>query len=141
MILRRGKVPVRLACYAASAASSNHFESSSVRAIDQRGWGDVVMEFVSVMQGGVQKVGSRPKRESRLTSRWIIAERVLRHATGIVEQRLHEIRVDAAVQLESASTGDEVAGTLTESLPKGKRERFRDLTGVMDDTSLGKREC
>ena len=66
---------------------------------------------------------------------------MLRHATGTVEQRLHDIRVDAAVQLELASTGDEVADTLTESLPKGKRECFRDLTGVMGDTSLDKREC
>ena len=79
--------------------------------------------------------------ESCLTSRWIVAERVLRHATGTVEQRLHDIRVDAAVQLEFASTGDEVADTLTESLPKGKRERFWDLTGVMGDNSLGKRDC
>ena len=99
------------------------------------------MEYDSVMQGGVQEVGSKPERESQLTSRWIIAERVLRRATGTVEQRLHDIRVDAAVQLESASIGDKVAGTLSESLPKGKRERFRDLTGVMGDTSLGKREC
>ena len=94
-----------------------------------------------MMRGGVEGVVSRPETESRLTSRWIIAERVLRHATGTVEQRLRDIRVDAAVQSESASTGDEVAGTLTESLPKGKRERFRDLTSVMGDTSLGKREC
>ena len=99
------------------------------------------MEFDSVMRGGVQEVNSRPERESRLTSRWILAERVLRRATGTVEQGLHDIRVDAAVQLESATTGDEVAGTLTESLPKGKHELFRDLTGVMGDTSLGKREC
>ena len=99
------------------------------------------MEYDSVMQGGVQEVDSRPERESRLTSRWIIAERVLRHATGTVEQRLRDIRVDAAVQLELASTGDEVADTLTESLPKGKRERFRDLTGVVGDTFLDKREC
>ena len=34
MILRHGKAPVRLACYAASAASSTHSESSSVRAGD-----------------------------------------------------------------------------------------------------------
>ena len=99
------------------------------------------MEFDSVMWGGVQEVGSRPERESRLTSRWIIAEHVLRRATGIVEQRLQDIRVDAAVQLELASTGDEVVGTLTESLPKGKREHFQDLMGVMGDTSLNKREC
>ena len=76
-----------------------------------------------------------------MTSRWIIAERVLRRATGTVEQRLHDIRLDAAMQLESTSTSDEVADTLTESLPKGKHERFRDLTGVMGDTSLDKREC
>ena len=99
------------------------------------------MEFDSVLRDGVQEVGSRPERESRMTSRWIIAERVLRHATGTIEQGLHDIRVDAAVQSEPATTSDKVAGTLTESLPKGKRERFRDLTGVMGDTSLGKREC
>ena len=99
------------------------------------------MEYDSMMRGGVQEVGSRLEWESHLTSRWIIAERVLRRATGTVEQGLHDIRVNAAVQLESASTGDKVADTLTESLPKGKRERFRDLTGVMGDTSLGKREC
>ena len=43
-ILRRGKTPERLSCYVASAASSTHTESSSsVRAVDQRGWRDVVM--------------------------------------------------------------------------------------------------
>ena len=99
------------------------------------------MEYDSVMRGGVQEVVPRPERESCLTSRWIIAERVLRHATGTVEQRLHDIRVDAAVQLEFASTGDKVADTLTEPLPKGKHERFRDLTRVMGDTFLCKREC
>ena len=77
-----------------------------------------------MMRGGVQEVGSRPERESRMTSRWIIAERVLRRAIGTVEQGLHDIRVDVAVQSESATTSDEVASTLTESLPKGKRERF-----------------
>ena len=83
----------------------------------------------------------RPEGKSGLTSRWMVAERVWRHATGTVEQRLHDIRVDAAMQLELASTGDEVVGTLTESLSKGKHERFWDLTGVMGDTSLDKREC
>ena len=94
-----------------------------------------MMEYVSVMRGGVQVVVPRPERELCLTSRWIIAESVLRHATSTVEQRLHDIRVDATVQLEFVSTGDEVADTLTESLPEGKREIFRDLTGVMGDTS------
>ena len=69
-ILRRGKAPERLSCYVASAASSTHSESSSsVRAVDQRGWRDAVMEYDSVMRGGVQEVVPRPERESRLTSR------------------------------------------------------------------------
>ena len=141
-ILRRGKAPERLSCYVASSTSSTHSESSSsMRAVDQRGWRDAVMEYNSVMRGEVQEVVSKLERESRLTSRWIIAEHVLRNATGTVEQRLHDIRVDAAMQLELASTGDDVANTLTESILKGKRERFQDLMGVMGDTSLGKREC
>ena len=83
----------------------------------------------------------RPEGKSSLTSRWIVAERVRRHTIGTVEQRLHDIRVDAVMQLELASTGDELADTLTESLPKGKRDRIRDLTGVVGDTFLDKREC
>ena len=119
-ILRRGKAPERLSCYVALAVSSTHSESSSsMRAVDQRGWRDAVMEYDSVMRGGVQEVGSRPERESWLTSRWIIAERVLRHAIGTVEQRLHDIRVDATVQLEFASTDDEVANTLPSLSRKG----------------------
>ena len=51
------------------------------------------------------------------------------------------IREDVVVQLEFASTGDKVVDTLTESLPKGKRERVRDLMGVVSNTFLGKREC
>ena len=99
------------------------------------------MEYDSVMRGGVQEVMPRPKGKSSLTSRWIVAERVLSHTIGTVEQRLHDIRVDAVVQLEFASTDDEVVDTLTESLPKGKRECIGDLTGVVGDTFLGKREC
>ena len=45
------------------------------------------------------------------------------------------------MQLEFASTGDEVADALTESLPKRKCEHVWDLTGVVGDTFLGKREC
>lgn len=139
--MRRGKAPERLCYYIALVVRSTLSESSSsVRVADQRGWRDAMVEFESVMHGGVHEVVHRPERESCLTSRWIVAERVLRHATGIVEQRLRDIRVDAEVQLELASIGDEVADTLTKSLRKGKREHFRDLMGVMGYTFLGKRE-
>ena len=100
-----------------------------------------MVEYDSVMPGGVQEVVPRPEEKLGLTSRWIVEEHVSRHVIGTVEQRLHDIRDYAAVQLEFVSTGDEVADTFIESLPKGKRERIWDLMGVVGDTFLGKREC
>ena len=44
-----------------------------------------MVEYDSVMRGGVQGFVPRPEGKSGLTSRWIVAEHVLRHATGIVE--------------------------------------------------------
>ena len=103
-IMRRGKAPKRLCYYVASVARGTHSKSSSsVRVVDQRGWRDVVVEYDSVMQGGVQGFVPRPEGKSGLTSRWIIADHVL--VTGTVEQRLHHIRVDAAVQLELVRPG------------------------------------
>ena len=72
-IMRRGKAPERLCCYVSSVARGTHSESSSsVRAVDQRGWRDAMVEYDSVMRGGVQEVIPRPERESCLTSRWIV---------------------------------------------------------------------
>ena len=45
------------------------------------------------------------------------------------------------MQLEYISTDDQVVDILTNFLPKGKHEHFRDLMGVVANTFLGKREC
>lgn len=65
-----------------------------------------MVEYDSIMQGGVREVVPRPEGKSWLTSRWIVAKRVLRHVASTVEQRLHYIREDAALQWEFDSTGD-----------------------------------
>jgi hypothetical protein len=46
-----------------------------------------------------------------------------------------------AVQLQYISTDDQVADILTKALPQGKHVFFRDKTGLVRNTFLGKREC
>lgn len=45
---------------------------------------DVVVEYDSIMRGGVREVVPRLEGKSCLTSRWIVTERVLRHVAGTV---------------------------------------------------------
>ena len=45
------------------------------------------------------------------------------------------------VQLQYASTGDQVADILTKALGRGKHVYLRDKLGVVKNTFLGKREC
>jgi hypothetical protein len=61
-----------------------------------------------------------------------------------IDIRYHFIRdgvQKGAVKLQYISTNEKIANILTKPLVKGKFVYFRDKLGVVENTSLAKREC
>ena len=64
--------------------------------------------------------------------------------TKHMEMRYHYVRdmvQRRVVELQFVPMDEQVADMLTKPLVRGKYEGFRKMLGIMDDVSLGRREC